>query len=93
MLIHTERTKLLQTRQRVEFVCRGKEMGRTFLVIGPASDGTWMFKEVGAPDWDAVDTAGECHSRFYDGRARTVQQLELVAYKQHLHQLAQNRLF
>jgi hypothetical protein len=93
MLIHKEQRTLVKTRQRVVFEYRGKEQGRTFLVIGPASDGTWMIKQLSDPSWDTVDAEGQCHNYYYQGRTREVQELELEAYKQHQVQLSQGRLF
>ena len=94
MLIHTERTTLLQTRQRATWLDdRGDEHGVTFLVIGPASDGTWMIKALSDPSWTEVDTTGACHNHFYDGRTRPVMSVELEAYKQHRAQLSQKTLF
>jgi hypothetical protein len=84
MLITKERTSLVKTRQRVTWLDdRGDEHGATFLVIGPATDGTWMVKALSDPSWTDVDTAGQCHNHFYDGRTRPVMGVELEAYEQH----------
>lgn len=94
MRIDTEHRTLVQTRQRVLYTTfGGKEKGLTYLVIGPATDGTWMFKVVSDPSWTEVDTTGQCHNHFYDGRTRTVDTLELEAYEQHQEQLSQGKLF
>jgi hypothetical protein len=94
MRINTELNTLVQTRQRVLYTDhRGKEQGLTYLVIGPATDGTWMFKTVNDPSWTEVDTEGQCHNHFYDGRTRPVQELELEAYKLHTVKMSQGKLF
>lgn len=94
LVILTEQYSLTKTRQRVEYTdIKGKVAGRTFLVIGPAYDGTWMIKEHGTAGWDYVDTEGQCHNHFYDGRTRPVQELELRAYEQHKAELSQDQLF
>jgi hypothetical protein len=94
MLIRTESRSLVKTRHRVTYkTFGGKEKGLTFLVIGPASDGTWMFKALQDPSWTEVDTAGQCHNHFYDGRTRTVSSLELEAFKLHQAKLYQGVLF
>lgn len=94
MRIDTEHRTLVQTRQRVLYTTfGGKEKGLTYSVIGPATDGTWMFKVVSDPSWTEVDTTGQCHNHFYDGRTRTVDTLELRAYEQHQEQLSQGKLF
>lgn len=94
MKINTERKTLVQTRHRVLYTDnRGKERGLTYLVIGPATDGTWMFKTVNDPSWTTVDTSGQCHNHFYDGRTRTVDTLELKAYEQHKVKVSQGQLF
>ena len=90
MRIRTEQRTLTKTRQRVEYTDhRGAVKGSTYLVIGPATDGTWMLKALGDPSWTDVDTMGECHNHFYDGHTRTVQEIELQAYKQHKVALSQ----
>ena len=93
MKIYSESLTLPKTRQRVVFEYRGKEKGRTFLVIGPASDGTWMIKEPSDPSWDTVDTEGQCHNHYYQGRTREVQELELTAFEQHRATVSQLTLF
>jgi hypothetical protein len=94
MRINTELKTLRQTRQRALYTTfGGKEKGLTYLVIGPATDGTWMFKVVSDPSWTTVDTSGQCHNHFYDGRTRTVDTLELRVYEQHKAELSQVRLF
>ncbi len=94
MKVETELRTLVKTRQRVTYTdFRGKERGLTYLVFGPASDGTWMFKALQDPSWTTVDTAGQCHNHFYDGRTRTVDTLELAAYDRHQTQLSQGQLF
>lgn len=94
MSTKTELKLLVQTRHRVSYTTfGGKEKGLTYLVIGPATDGTWMFKVVSDPLWTTVDTSGQCHNHFYDGRTRTVDTLELKAYELHKVQLSQGRLF
>jgi hypothetical protein len=97
MLITKERITLhlVKTRQKVVVGTsrKGLDVGPTYLVIGPATDGTWMFKTLSDPDWTTVDTDGQCHNRFYDGRTRAVQALELRAYEQHLANLGQLCLF
>jgi hypothetical protein len=93
MLIRTESRSLVKTRQRVTYTgLSGKEKGVTFLVIGPASDGTWMFKTLQDPSWTEVDTAGRCHNHFYDGRTRWVGPLEMEALKLHESKLSQGVL-
>jgi hypothetical protein len=93
MKINTECRTLVQTRQRVLYeTFGGKEKGLTYLVIGPATDGTWMFKVVSDPSWTQVDTSGQCHNHFYDGRTRTVDTLELKALELHKVQLSQGVL-
>jgi hypothetical protein len=94
MRISTELRTLVKTRHRVLYTTfGGKEKGLTYLVVGPATDGTWMFKVVSDPSWTEVDTKGQCHNHFYDGRTRTVDTLELKAYELHKEQLAQGQLF
>jgi len=94
MKVKTELSTLVKTRHRVSYTTfGGKEKGLTYLVIGPASDGTWMFKVLSDPSWTTVDTSGQCHNHFYDGRTRTVDILELQAYELHKVQLSQGRLF
>ena len=93
MRTETELKTLVQTRQRVLYTTfGGKEKGLTYLVTGPATDGTWMFKVVSDPSWTTVDTSGQCHNHFYDGRTRTVDTLELMALEQHKAQLSQGQL-
>ncbi len=96
MLITKEHTTLhlVKTRQKVVVGTskKGLDVGPTYLVIGPATDGTWMFKTLSDPDWTSVDTKGRCHNRFYDGHTRAVQPLELLAFWQHKIQLAQGQL-
>jgi hypothetical protein len=94
MLTDTEFRTLVKTRQRVLYkTFGGKEKGMTFLVIGPASDGTWMFKTLQDPAWTTVDTTGQCHNWYYQGHTRTVSTLELEAFKLHQTQLSQGVLF
>jgi hypothetical protein len=94
MKTNTELKTLVQTRHRVLYTTfGGKEKGLTYLVVGPASDGTWMFKTVNDPSWTTVDTSGQCHNHFYDGRTRTVDTLELQAYELHKARLSQGVLF
>jgi hypothetical protein len=94
MLIDTEDRTLVKTRQRVIYTdYRGKEKAQTYLVIGPASDGTWMIKTLQDPAWTKVDTTGQCHNYYYQGYTRTLQALELKAYEQHRAQLSQGSLF
>ena len=97
MLITKEHTTLhlVKTRQKVVVGTskKGLEVGPTYLVIGPATDGTWMFKTLSDPDWTSVDTKGRCHNRFYDGHTRAVQPLEQAAFAQHQANLGQLCLF
>jgi hypothetical protein len=97
MLITKEYTTLhlVKTRQKVVVGTsrKGLDVGPTYLVIGPATDGTWMIKTLSDPDWTTVDTKGQCHNRFYDGYTRAVLPLELAAYQQHLANLGQLCLF
>jgi hypothetical protein len=88
------RSTLVQTRQRVSYTTfGGKEKGLTYLVVGPDTDGTWLFKVVSDPSWTKVDTSGQCHNHFYDGHTRTVSPLELEALELHKEQLSQGMLF
>jgi hypothetical protein len=88
------RSTLVQTRQRVSYTTfGGKEKGLTYLVVGPDTDGTWMFKVLSDPSWTTVDASGQCHNHFYDGRTRTVDNLELEALKMHQAELSQELLF
>jgi len=93
MLITKEHTTLhlVKTRQKVVVGTskKGLDVGPTYLVIGPATDGTWMFKTLSDPAWTTVDTKGQCHNHYYQGYTRAVQPLELAAFAQHQANLGQ----
>jgi hypothetical protein len=93
LLILKEQTTLVKTRQRVTYTdARGKERAQTYLMIGPASDGTWTFKTLQASTWTDVDTKELCYNYYYQ-EPRTLNELERRAYEQHRAQLRQKELF
>ena len=93
LLIHTEQTTLVKTRQRVTYTdARGKERAQTYLIIGPATDGSWTFKTLQDPNWTDADTKELCYNWYYQ-EPRTLNALERRAYAQHQDQLRQKELF
>jgi hypothetical protein len=93
LLILKEQTTLVKTRQRVTYTdARGKERAQTYLIIGPATDGTWMFKTLQDPNWTYADTKELCYNYYYQ-EPRTLNELERRAYEQHVAQLRQKELF
>jgi hypothetical protein len=83
------------TRQEHHYTdAKGKERTIRYQVVGPAEDGSWMFKQMrGDGTWTYVDTAGVCANYYYQGYTRQVHAVELLMLKQHVEKLGQLSLF